>query len=167
MLFASVRDSPHMARARVESSRGLSESAPSSWRTSISSATVQASWPLGPCTVTVWPSRVTVTPAGIAMGFLPIRDISVHPAEDFAADVGVARGVVGHHALGRRQDRDAQAVLDRLEVLDRGIDAPAGLGDAADLGDHRFAVEVLQLDFELREAARPLHQGVAPDVAFG
>jgi hypothetical protein len=34
---------------------------------------------LGPFTDTVWPSIVTSTPAGIAMGFLPIRDIVQPP----------------------------------------------------------------------------------------
>ena len=43
---------------------------PSSWLTSISSTTVQASWPLGPLTVTVCPSSVTVTPEGIGDGLL-------------------------------------------------------------------------------------------------
>ena len=37
-----------------------------------------------PFTVTVWPSMVTVTPAGTATAFFPIRDILVDPAEDFA-----------------------------------------------------------------------------------
>ena len=125
MLFTRVRDRPHMARARVVSSRGAKESAPPSCLTTISSLTVQESSPLGPFTDTVWPSSVTVTPAGMAMAFLPIRDISVHPAEDFAADIGVAGGGVGHDALGRRQDRDAEAVLHRLQVGDRRIDAAA------------------------------------------
>src|SRR3989442_8350097 len=102
MLFTRVRERPHMARARVESSRGVSAISPFSCVTAISSATVQASSPLGPFTLTVWPSRVTVTPAGTEMVFLPIRDISIHPAEHFAADVGVTGGVVGHDALGRR-----------------------------------------------------------------
>src|SRR5262245_40917138 len=115
MLFTKVRDRPHMARARVESSRGVKVSSPFSWAMAISSTTVQVSWPLGPLTVTVWPSRVAVTPCGMATAFLPIRDILVDPKQDFAADIGVAGGGVGHDALGRRQHRDAQAVLDRLQ----------------------------------------------------
>ena len=35
--------------------------------------------PFGPFTVTVLPSRVTSTPAGITTGFLPIRDIYLAP----------------------------------------------------------------------------------------
>src|SRR3954451_5945170 len=106
MLATSVRDRPHMACARVESTRLVRTRSWPSWRTSISSATVQASWPLGPFTVTVWPSRVTVTPAGTAIAFFPIRDISIDPAEHFTAHVLIACGRVGHDALGRRQDRD-------------------------------------------------------------
>src|SRR5262245_30325745 len=166
MLFTRVRERPHMACARVVSTRLESSSSWPSWRTSISSATVQASWPLGPFTVTVWPSRVTVTPAGTGTDFFPIRDILVDPAEDFAAHVRIARRGVGHDALGRRQDRDPEAVLHRLQVLDRRIDAAARLGDAADLDDDRLAVEILQLDLELGEGARLLHQVVAADVAF-
>src|SRR3954468_24409327 len=104
MLFTSGRERPHMARERVLSSRGARVISPFSWRISISSATVQASWPLGPFTVTVWPSRVTVTPAGTAIAFFPIRDISIDPAEHFTAHVLIACGRVGHDALGRRQD---------------------------------------------------------------
>src|SRR5262245_25578918 len=166
MLFTRVRERPHMACARVVSTRLESSSSCPSWRTSISSATVQASWPLGPFTVTVWPSRVTVTPAGTATDFFPIRDISVDPAEHFAAHVRVPRGRVRHDALRRRQNRDPEAVLHRLQVLDRRIDAAARLGDPADLDDQRLAVEVLELDLELREGAGLLHQVVAADVAL-
>src|SRR5690606_33440306 len=132
----------------------------------ISSATVQARSPLGPLTETVWPSSVTVTPFGTAMVFLPIRDISVDPAEDFAADIGVAGVGVGHDALRSRKDRDAEAVLDRLQIADRRIDAAARLGHARDLGDDGLAVEILQLDLELRKLTRVLNQVVAADVAF-
>src|SRR5580704_9598878 len=167
MLSTSERDRPHMARARVDSSRGVRCSAPSFWATSISSMTVQDSWPLGPFTVTVWPSSVTLTPEGMAMGFLPIRDMAlVHAQEDFAADIGVAGGVVRHDALGRRQDRDAKAVLDRLQVADRRVDPTARLGDPGDLGDHRLTVEVLQLDLEFREFTGLFDQRIAADVAF-
>src|SRR6478752_2524958 len=118
MLATRVRERPHIACARWPSVRLESVSSPPSCFTSISSATVQESWPLGPFTVTVWPSRVTVTPAGTATAFFPIRDISVDPAEDFAAHVRVTRGRVRHDALRRRQDRDAEAVLHGLQITD-------------------------------------------------
>src|ERR1700751_2283279 len=158
MLFTSVRDRPHMAFARGVSTRFERRGSAPSRRPSISLATVQASWPLGPFTVTFWPSMVTVTPAGTATAFFPIRDILVDPAEDFAAHVRVTRGRVGHDALRRRQDRDPKAVLHGLQILDRRIDAAARLGDPADLDDDRLAVEVLQLDLKLREGAGLFHQ---------
>ncbi len=94
-----------MARARVLSSRGAKTSSPFSWVMTISSLTDHESSPFGPFTATVWPSMVIWTPAGMAMGFLPMRDMSVHPAEDFAAHIGVARRSVGHHALEQAVDR--------------------------------------------------------------
>src|SRR5689334_22528878 len=115
MLFTRVRERPHMARERPSSAFGVMVSSPFSCLTSISSTTVQASWPLGPFTVTVWPSRVAVTPCGIATAFFPIRDILVDPEKHFAADIGAASGGVGHDALGGRQHRDAEAVLHRLQ----------------------------------------------------
>src|SRR5512139_3792090 len=109
MLFTRVRERPHIACARGLSSRLASTMVCPSWDGMISSARVQASWPLGPFTVTVCPAIVTWTPAGIATGFLPIRDILVDPADDFAAHVRLTGGRVGHDALGRRQDRDPEA----------------------------------------------------------
>src|SRR5687767_6969081 len=158
MLFTRVRDRPHMAWALGVSWRMPIVSWSPSWAMVTSSGKVQASWPLVPFTVTVWPSMLTVTPFGMGTAFFPIRDILVDPAEDFAADVGVARGVVRHDALGRGQDGDPEAILDRLQVRNRGVDATARLRHAGDLGDHRLAVEVLELDLEFRERARLLDQ---------
>src|SRR5689334_22963006 len=118
MLFTRVRDMPHIALERWLSLRGVTLSWPLSSAMATSSTKVQASWPLGPFTVTVWPSTVTLTPDGTATGFFPIRDILVDPAEDFAADIRFAGGGVRHHALGRGKDRDAEAVLHRLQVRD-------------------------------------------------
>src|SRR5947209_10134479 len=142
MLATSERERPHIARARVVSSRGSKRISPSCKATEISSATVQASAPLGPFTWTVWPSTSTITPAGTGIAFLPMRDMSIDPKEDLAPHVGLARGVVAHHALGRREDRDAKPVLHRLQVRDGAVDTPARLRDAADLGDHRLTLVV-------------------------
>src|SRR3954466_13114961 len=103
MLFTSVRDRPHIDWARVLSSRLASTIASPSRVGTTSSMSVQASSPFGPFTVTVCPSIVTWTPLGIAMGFLPIRDILVDPDEHFAAHVRFTSGGVRHDALGRRQ----------------------------------------------------------------
>src|SRR5665213_1017968 len=94
MLFTRVRERPHMAWARVVSSRLESTMVSPSRVGTTSSVRVQASWPLGPLTVTVWPSIVTWTPLGTSMGFLPIRDISVDPADHFAAHVRLTGGEV-------------------------------------------------------------------------
>jgi hypothetical protein len=44
---------------------------------------------------------LALTPAGIATGFFPTRDMSKHRAEDFAADIPVARVVIRHYAFRR------------------------------------------------------------------
>lgn len=58
---------------------------------------------LAPLTVTVLPSTCTVTPAGIAMGLFPMRDIYStslpDKCKDFAADIGFACILVRHNAL--------------------------------------------------------------------
>ncbi len=72
--------------------------------------------------------------------------------EDLAAHVGVAGFVVRHHTLRRGDDGDAETIGDARKGLDRRLDAPARLGDAGDLTDHRLAVEVLELDLELGAA---------------
>src|SRR5690606_18455894 len=56
-------------------------------------------------------------------------------AEHLAAYVLLARLMIRHHALRRGQDRDAEAVGDRRDRLDRHVDAAAGLGNAGDLAD--------------------------------
>src|SRR5665213_3380277 len=92
---------------------------------------------------------------------------SKHRADNFAADIGIAGGMVGHHAFGRRQDRDPEAVIDTRQCLDRGVDTPAGLGDARNLADHRLAVEIFQLDLELAAAVGMRHGGIAANIALG
>ena len=71
--------------------------------TAILLCTVLVSSPLAPLTVTVLPSTCTVTPAGIAMGLFPMRDIYStslpDKCKDFAADIGFACILVRHNAL--------------------------------------------------------------------
>src|SRR5262245_20876860 len=68
-----------MARARLVSARGsILTSLPSTLAaTSLCSATASA--PLGPFTLTTWPSTLAVTPEGIATGFFPTRDMAAGP----------------------------------------------------------------------------------------
>src|ERR1700742_853346 len=101
---------PHMARARLDSLRGATLMRLPSSLTSTSSGAVNFNSPLAPLTATVCPSSLAVTPDGTVTGFLPIRDISMFRwvsrsedlAEDFAADMRFAGGVVSHNALRRR-----------------------------------------------------------------
>src|SRR5215471_9009230 len=90
-----------------------------------------------------------------------------HREENFAAHIRVARLVVGHDSLRRRQHRDAETVVDPRQVLHRSVDAPAGLGDPLDLADDRLAIEIFQLDLELVAPRGMLDRGIAADVALG
>src|SRR5271169_6423727 len=123
MLLTSARVVPHIARARLLSLFGAMVTAPSAIVAVTSPLTGSVSLPLLPVTVSTWSARATWTPAGIATGFLPIRDMafssplaSKHPAEDFAADLGGAGLAIRHHAARRRQDRDAEPVIDPRQV---------------------------------------------------
>src|SRR3546814_17512643 len=74
-----------------------------------------------------------------------------HLAEDFAAHVLGAGLVVRHHPARRRQDRDYEAALERLQVLDLRIHAPPRLRYTRDVTDDRLALVILQLYHQLRE----------------
>src|SRR5207244_6327522 len=89
------------------------------------------------------------------------------PAHDFAAHIGLAGVVVGHHALGCRQNGDAQTVVDTRQIANRHVDAAARLGDALDFADHRLPVEIFQLNLELGAATGVRHTGVTTDEPFG
>src|SRR6202044_674839 len=95
------------------------------------------------------PAMATCTPAGISTGYFPTRDIRAfpleHATEDFAANIGSACLGIAHHALRRRQDRNAEASVDPRQFLDLRIDPTPRLGDAIDLLDDRLALIVLQL----------------------
>src|SRR6478609_11006684 len=149
-----------MARARWVSLRGVIVMLPPSTSAPTSPCTTSCMAPFGPFTLTVWPSTLAVTPAGIGTGFFPTRDMACflrprleHRAEDFAADIGVARIVIGHHAFRRGEDRDTETVIHSRQRLHRRVDPPAGLRHPGDLADHRGAVEIFQLDIEFVLAA--------------
>src|SRR5580704_3170875 len=109
-------------------------------------------------------------------GFLPIRDIaqfrffvrapSEDGAEDLAADVVLARGVVSHDALRRRDDRNAEPVADARHGVDGRVDPAPRLRDALDLADDRLVIEILQLDLELGATVGVIRGRIAADVAF-
>src|SRR5262249_57607698 len=92
--------------------------------TAISWGTTNCKAPFGPFIFTVWPSTLAVTPDGIATAFFPMRDMPLsleHRTQDLAADIGVSGGMVRHHALGGRDDCDAEAVVDARQILDRAV----------------------------------------------
>src|SRR5579883_1728743 len=155
MFWTSERLMPHMALARGVS-RVATTTLPSAIETATSSASVTSRRPLGPFTATVWPLTSAETPLGIAMGFLPMRDISQfsleHLAENFAADVLRAGGRVRHDAFRRRYDRDAETVAHARQVLDRHVDASSRRRYALDLVNDRTALVILQFDLEFGPA---------------
>ena len=57
-----------------------------------------------------------------------------------------ARSLIGHDALGSGNDGNAQAAEDTGQLVSAGIDAQAGLGDAAKAGDDLLIAVVLQSD---------------------
>src|SRR5262245_36587148 len=75
-----------------------------------------------------------------------------YTAEDFAADLGGARLVVGHHAARRRDDGDAEPVINAREVCHFRVDASARFRNPRNLSNDRLAVDVFQLDFQFTDA---------------
>src|SRR6266849_3238298 len=154
MLLTKARVVPHIARARLVSLFGAIVTAPSAIVAVTSLLTARESVPSWPLAVRIWPAKSTATPSGIATGCLPIRDIALfpyaseHPAQDLAADLGGAGLVVRHDPARGRQDRYAEPVIDPRQLGELGIHAPPRFRDACDLPDHRFAVDIFQLDLQ-------------------
>src|SRR5207244_9709238 len=114
MLLTSARVVPHIARARFDSSFGAIVTAPSAIVAVTSLVTRRLNVPRLPLAVRIWSASSTVTPAGIATGFLPIRDIaasSEHPAQHLAADLGDACFIVLHDPAWGGPDRSDPRVL--------------------------------------------------------
>src|SRR5690606_7328325 len=87
-------------------------------------------------------------------------------AQHLAADILLTSLMVSHHALGSRQDRDAEAVSHGRDRLDRNVNATAWLRNAGDLTDHRLTFVVLEFDLKLSLAIVVFDLGVVADVAF-
>src|SRR5271154_3713099 len=127
------------------------------------------SLPLGPCTSTLPACMANFTPCGRGIGLLPIRDIFRVPfqktlcllqscakpgaaccaptkawlpdfAEQFAAEIGFARGTAAHQTLRRGENADAEAANDRANFRGANIAARAGTRNALDAGDDAAAV---------------------------
>src|SRR3546814_2450838 len=78
----------------------------------------------------------------------------------------VFRSLVGQDPARRRQDGDAEAVVDPRQLLDLRIDPPARTRHPRDLLDHGGTLVVLQLDLDFSQAETDLFSAVIPDVAF-
>src|SRR5690242_17255512 len=114
MLAMSVRDRPCSAFDSRSSSGRETWIVPSCWATVIGSATTWVSVPLGPFTVTFWPSMLMSTPEGTGTGSFPIRlmvSVLLSPdvGEDFPAHSALGRLLVGQEPGRRRDDRRTQA----------------------------------------------------------
>src|SRR4051812_35601101 len=171
MFATSARMVPLIASASVDSFAGTKLSLPSSFLTVTSGLSLRTSVPFAPLTV-FWSAVIaTSTPCGTAIGIFPTRDMSApssglrDEAQDLAADAVLARLAVGHHALRRRDDGDAQAVHDLRDRVAALVDAQAGAADALDALDDGPAGVVLQRDLELALRAVGAHRE-AVDVAL-
>src|SRR6185295_1648090 len=131
-------------------------------------ATASDSSPLAPLTLTTLAATEAVTPVGSSTGRFATRLICFslgHDAEHFAALPDGPCLFVGHHALGRGNDRGAEAALDLRQLGLAAVDAQAGTRHALEAVDDRTAVEILQLDRQrvLRTLGRGTEVG---DIAF-
>src|SRR5271166_5918540 len=170
MVAINARVVPHIMRARVSLLFGFTVTLLPSTVACTSSVSGSFSSPSLPFAVTTPPAMATCTPAGIATGYFPTRDIRAipleHAAEDFAADIGGACLGIAHHATRRRQNGNAETGIDPGQFLDLRIDPAARLGDAVDLLDYRFAFIVPQLDAQVGNAWTNFLGGVSADEAF-
>src|SRR5690606_42134604 len=116
--------------------------------------------PLGPLTVTFSGWTFSSTPLARAIGFLATRDMVVsplgHEAQDFTADALLARLRIGHDAVGRGNDGDAEATGHLRQIVLAAVLAQARTRDALELLDDRLAFVVLELDLELALAGADL-----------
>src|SRR6476619_3607095 len=127
MLATRVRDKPCRARLWRSSLGRVTVSTPASSRAiSIGGAIECDSVPLGPRTVTSWPSMLTSTPAGMVIGSLPIRDMASAPlpdeGEDFPAHAPLGGLTVSQQAGRRRDDRHAESTEGSRQAARLGID---------------------------------------------
>src|SRR5688500_2547037 len=75
-----------------------------------------------------------LTPCGIPIGFLPIRDMAEFPplphvTEYFAPDARLLGVAAGHHTARGRQDAGARAAESRRHFVVSEVDAPPGPAD--------------------------------------
>src|SRR4051794_14366851 len=154
MFAINVRERPCSDFDRRSSLGRATAMTPSSCETVMGSATTWVRVPLGPFTVTFWPSMLTSTPEGTGTGSFPIRLIvfvllSPDVGEDFPAYSTLGGLPVGQQAGRGRDDRRAEAAEHPGQTGRLGVHAQAGLGHPAHTGDAALTVRaVLQVDRE-------------------
>src|SRR6267143_2210016 len=160
MLATSVRVSPWSALCRLSSEGRRTTMVSPSTATASSAWTNRLISPFGPFTVIRVPSSWVVTPLGLGIGFLPIRDMGAASLPDhreqLAADAGGARFAVRHEPLRCREDRHPEAVLDAGDLARLDVAAQARRGDALQLADHRGVVVILKV--EAQQPVTPIVQ---------
>src|SRR5690554_14168 len=108
MLLVMARDIPCRARTLRSSLARWNRISSSSMAKLIGLGTSKLSVPLGPSTAMVCPSVLILTPLGIGMGALPMRDMLEtslpDAADELAADAGTPSCAVGHHSPGGADD---------------------------------------------------------------
>src|SRR4029453_6567568 len=123
--------------------------------------------PGGPLIITRPGSSDTDTPAGISIGFFPIRLIQLpHKTDDFAADAFAFGGLARDDPPGGRHDRRAHSAENARQAILASVHTAARLGDALQVGDDALpAGAVLELDDEHVVALARAHRE-ALDVAL-
>src|SRR5688572_32295326 len=143
MLAISVRVSPCSDLCAVSSDGRVTTISPFSIDSAISRCSSRSSSPFGPFTFTRWPSIVTVTFFGTAIGRFPIRDIAWNSlpdeGEQLAAGAGLPRLAVGHQPLRRAQDRHAEPVANARDLGVADVLAEPRRRHALERADHRLA----------------------------
>src|SRR5215468_1612422 len=123
-------------------------------------------FPLGPSKATAPAATEAFTFGSSLIGSFPIRLMSVHRADQLAAEVHLPGVGVAEDALAGGKDADAQPAQDGPDLPDRDVAAQARLADAPDAGDHRTLVRaVLQLEGDL-PLGLDVVLGVVRDVAL-
>src|SRR5262249_12945974 len=107
-------------------------------------------FPFGPSKATApAATEALVLPSSLIASF-PIRLMSVHRADQLAADVLLAGLGVAEDALAGGEDADAQTAQHRPDVAHRDVAPQPRLADPPDAVDHRALVRaILQLDGDL------------------
>src|SRR5262245_1783722 len=124
----SARVRPWSARCCRVSSARLNSTVPLSTAQVMPGGSGLAREVLPFSTTTADPFTFTLTPAGIGIGWRPMRDMRSSPdvAQDLPADPGLARLAGAENPLGGGQDGQTQTAHHRGNLLVAGVGAPAG-----------------------------------------